>query len=461
MTGRLADIATLDERWLAFVERTRGLFAAYPFMLPLRQAIFKDLVERGKVLSAKDQAKALARPLLKRQGSVGDFAPVDVAFWLESSREVLTEAVLPVQQAVQAAGLRVALVAAPTVHVQLQGAFPAPILFQVPFQRSPAAAWSAAWDALNGCLPHDLKRESRAAFLEMGQASQSCVAEAMSVLAKLRPRLLVLPVDQLLTGSAACVAARELGIATLVLLHGAVSPYNVPLTADRMGVWGAVSRDQLVALGVSPDDLVILGSPRHDHFPAPVPPDVKARLRAALGLPDLPVMVFFSNGNDPRRNSHEAVAGCAAWLDEAAAQLRGRMTFIVRLHPNEDGGFYKDCSHLRVFKHEADLATTLAGADVCGALCSTTLVDALLYDKPVLQFYADGWPDLADNWRRGLARRVANAGELADVLAGGLSDGWQALAAAQAAQVDSVFAHRGRATQTVADYIVEQVGQRV
>lgn len=461
MTVRIADIPTLDERWLAFVEQTRGLFAAYPFMLPLRQAIFKDLVERRKVLSAKDQAKALARPLLKRQGSVGDFSPVDVAFWLESSREVLTEAILPVQRAVQATGLRVALVAAPAVHAQLQETSPAPILFQVPFQRFPAAPWEQAWGALNECLPQDLKRESRTAFLEMGQASQNSVAEAKVVLAKLRPRLLVLPVDQLLTGSAACVAARELGIATLVLLHGAVSPYNVPLTADRMGVWGDVSRDQLVALGVPPDDLVILGSPRHDHFPAPVPPDVKTRLRSALGLPDLPVMVFFSNGNDPRRNSHEAVAGCAAWLDEAAARLRGQMSFIVRLHPNEDGGFYKDCSHLRVFKHEADLATTLAGADVCGALCSTTLLDALLYGKPVLQFYADGWPDLADNWRRGLAKRVANANELAEVLAGGLNDGWQALAASQAARVESVFAYRGAATQRVADYIAEQVGQRV
>jgi hypothetical protein len=177
-----------------------------------------------------------------------------------------------------------------------------------------------------------------------------------------------------------------------------------------------------------------------------------------LGLENLPLMVFFSNGNDPRRNSYEAVQGCADWLEQAAAQLAGQMAFAVRLHPNEDGSFYKNCPHLRVFKRECDLATTLAAADICGALCSTTLIDSLLYRKPVLQFYADGWPHLADNWQRGLAQRISSAADLTQTLALGLEHhGWETLAAEQYALVETVFANHGHAVQAAADYIAAQV----
>ncbi|MBZ0297925.1 MAG: hypothetical protein K8L99_35550 [Anaerolineae bacterium] len=446
----LSAIPTLDERWLAYARRVAPVVERHPRLLPIRQMVFKSFVEGKHTLSLTEQAKSWARPLLKRSGTQGNFAPVDVAFWLESSREVLTEAILPVQQAVAAAGLRTAVIASMDLDLpDVQT-----LHFQVPYHFNGGDDWQQPWADLCACLPGDLRAESYSAFANLGRASDACVAEARCVLEKLRPRLLVLPVDQLLSGSAACVAARQLGIESLVLLHGAVSPYNAPITADRMGVWGSVSQDQLAAMGVPRERLIALGSPRHDHFPAPLPPDARQRFQQTLDLDDLPTLVFFSNGNDPRRNSHEAVAGCAEWLEAAAVRLQGQVQIAVRLHPNEDGGFYTDCPHLRVFKRECDLATTLAAADICGALCSTTLLDALLYDRPVLQFYADGWPDLADNWRRGLAQRVANADALIDILKAG---NWQNLLAGQAAHIDEVFAHRGHATDAVAQHIVGQV----
>lgn len=448
-TAPLSAIPTLDARWLAYVRRVAPVVEQHPRLLPIRQMVFKSIVEGKSTLSLKEQARSWARPLLKRSGTQGDFAPVDVAFWLESPREVLTEAILPVQQVLTTVGLRTALIASLNLDLpDVQN-----LHFQVPYSFG-GADWRQPWADLYASLPADLKPESYPAFANLGRVSDACVAEAHRVLEKLRPRLLVLPVDQLLSGSAACAAARQLGIPSLVLLHGAVSPYNAPLTADRMGVWGRVSQDQLVALGVPRERLIVLGSPRHDHFPAPLPPDARQRFQQTLGLDNLPMLVFFSNGNDPRRNSHEAVAGCAAWLEAAAARLQGQVQIAVRLHPNEDGSFYTGCPHLRIFKRECDLATTLAAADVCGALCSTTLLDALLYGKPVLQFYADGWPDLADNWRRGLAQRVANTDALIEILQAG---NWQSLHAGQAAHIDEVFAHHGHATAAIAQHIMEQV----
>ena len=186
---------------------------------------------------------------------------------------------------------------------------------------------------------------------------------------------------------------------------------------------------------------------------------MRGQFQRALGLRDLPTLVFFSNGNDIWRNSRQAVEGCAAWLNTAAAQLSDRMQFVVRLHPNEDGSLYANSPHLRVFKNECDLATTLGGADVCAALCSTTLVDALLYRKPVLQFYADGWPDLADNWQRNLAERIAEPGQLVEFLAAGLQEKnvWDERVAAQSRLIDIVFANHGHAREAVAHYLIEQI----
>ena len=92
-----------------------------------------------------------------------------------------------------------------------------------------------------------------------------------------------------------------------------------------------------------------------------------------------------------------------------ASQFSSKINVVVRLHPNEDGLLYQNCPHVRVTKDAPSLNVTLDGCDWLGSLCSTVLYDALLFNKPVWQFHADGWADLAENWKQGLARRIASA----------------------------------------------------
>jgi hypothetical protein len=455
-TGSLAHLATLDERWLAFVTRTADVFAAHPGLIPLRQTFFKLMIEQQTTLSLAKRARHWAGFAMKRQHSAGDTTPVDVVFWLDNTREVLVEAILPVYRAALALGVGARSIVTPPVAAHLDAAV-TPVQFHAPYRRAAGHRWRPAWDDLLAALPGDLAPRGWSAFLVQAAVAESLAHEMERVLLRLRPKVLVLPIDQLLPGGTACTVARRLGIASLVLMHGAPLPYNVPLTADKMAVWGAVSLDQLTSLGVPRSDLVVLGSPRHDQFPTGTAQEARSRFRQALNLGDSRYMVFFSNGNDVRRNSVEAVEGCAAWLDAAAQQLAGRVEIVVRLHPNEDGRYYAPYPLLRVFKNECDLDTTLHAADVCGALCSTVLSDALLYQKPVLQFYADGWPDLADNWRRGLAERIASPQTLIDVLRSSLDDPQPSskIARRQQAVVSTVFANHPHAAEAVARYISE------
>ncbi len=93
----------------------------------------------------------------------------------------------------------------------------------------------------------------------------------------------------------------------------------------------------------------------------------------------------------------------AQWLETTAEKYSKDLNIIVRLHPNEDDSLYRHCPHLRITKDSPDLAIALDGCDWVGSRCFTVLYDALLFKKPVWQFYADGWPELAKNWREGLA----------------------------------------------------------
>jgi hypothetical protein len=221
-----------------------------------------------------------------------------------------------------------------------------------------------------------------------------------------------------------------------------------------MAVWGDYSRRQMEALGVESARLPALGSPRHDRPPHAGDPGARRRFLDAVGGDERLAFTFFSNGNDLKRNSKAAVVGCAEWLAAAAAALKEQVQFLVRLHPNEDGSIYAGMPHLRVFKRECDQAATLAGSDILGGLCSTALLEGLLYGKPVLQFYADGWPDLADNWQQGMAERVASADELRRLLERWVAPVERAgVVQRQQQQRCRAFANWGGAAEAIAQHV--------
>jgi len=160
-------------------------------------------------------------------------------------------------------------------------------------------------------------------------------------------------------------------------------------------------------------------------------------------------MVFFSNGNDLVRNG-TAPHECARWLEKSAAQYRNEINVVVRLHPNEDGSLYKNCPHLHVTKNELDLATTLNGCDWVGSICSTVLYDALLFKKNVWQFQAEHWPQLANNWRQGLAIKISSQAELGHCMSEILSGGTTSF---DDQMTKRVFANQGHSAEAVADFV--------
>jgi hypothetical protein len=436
---------TLDERYLEFTHATQAIFAEYPQIEPWRYYIFRELGIRQTACSFKDHASHWLQPLRIRRRTATPPAPCDVLIWVESARDVIVDALLPVYHALRARGVS-------TLLVSSGGPQSLPAYRFCPHDRSFTPPWAReAWSALCDAVPSGFARSSWRLFAYAAAWIQGFFDQLDALLDAAQPRLVLAASTQLPGGAALIVAARRRRLRQAVLQHGILQPLYVPLLSDVMLTWGASSSDVLASFGTPREALVALGSPRHDRLGRSDNGNARERLLETAGLPGRPTLVFFSNGNDLLRNGY-APLECAAWLENVAARVADRLNVIVRLHPNEDGSLYRDCPHLSITKHAPGLSTVLEGCDVVASLCSTVLYDALLYGKPVWQFHVDSWPDLAHNWKDGLAERLASRQELEDA-----ADRWlreRPPPRVDDRKVERVFANHGRATEAVADYIV-------
>lgn len=437
---------SLDEQYLDFAARAKDVFEQYPQLEPLRYSIFKEMLIQRQSLGFAGSLKHWVRPVLRRGRSKGKLTPVDVLVFIESRREVILEALLPVYQELKSRGIEAGIVSLggprdlPPSTIEFQ--FPASALW--PSWTKPS--WAALTDAVKELNHPSLKRM----FYYSCATAKGLLEECDRILKAINPRIVLMASTQIIGGAAMAVAARKQGISTHLLQHGILQPFYMPILTDFMLTWGRSSNDTLERLGVSDQKLKILGSPRHDRMASSGNSQAKEKLLNLLSLPDRPTFAFFSNGNDMVRNGSAPVE-CANWLESTAARYSDKINIIVKLHPNEDGSLYSDCDHLRVTKESPDLETLLSGCDWAGSLCSTVLYDALIYKKPVWQFYADGWPDLSDNWKYGLAERVSSESELNEMVDSVLSK--SADHDFDESTSEQVFANQGRATQAVADFV--------
>jgi hypothetical protein len=446
-------IRRLEERYLEFSARSGAAFERYPQVEPLRFFVFRELLVQRRADGVKDHVKHWVRPFLRRAHTRAADRRADVLIWLETEREVIVDALLPVYRELVARDVRVDLLS-----------FTGPANLPVPNRafafpaRARLPGWArGAWDALCECEEALRDRALERSFYHICAMLQGLYDELDRVLETAAPKVVLCASTQAIGGAALIVASQRLGIDSLLLQHGMLGPDHTPVQADLMLLWGPSSEEIVVSLGVPRARLLSVGSPRHDPMRPSGNGQARVALLRALGLSERPTFVFFSQGNALGGNG-DAAAECACWLEEMAAQYANALNVVVRLHVNEDGAVYRRCPHVTVMNRAVDLAITLEGCDWIGSMYSTVLYDGLLYGKQPWQFYADHWPVPPHNWRQGLALRVSSERHLSDMVRHMLSQG--AAARVDEALVARVFANHGRATQAVADVVASRLMAR-
>jgi hypothetical protein len=441
---------SLDAQYQSFRDRTRAAFQAEPRMEPMRPLIFKRLLAQQDGVTPREYIEHITLPLRAKSRTTGVLKRAPVLILLESARDVISDPIIQVCAALKALGVGVQV-----VSQRGPAQFPEPVWTSPETTAILPPKWAKmGWQSLIALYPELNRRPLYHRFLMQAAYSGQGFNIVNQILDTVQPKVVLCASTNLTFGATLCVAARLRNTKSLLLQHGIVQVFYTPIVADQILVWGETTVNALKALGVLSSEMVVTGSPRHDSMGGKSLPSTRHALTAKLGLPDVPTLVFFSNGNDLVRNG-DAPRQCAEWLEAQGKAFAGRANIVVRLHPNEDGSLYRGMQHLALTKKEASLGETLQGCDLVASLCSTVLYEALLYRKPVWQFYADGWASLATNWEEGLATRVASQAELLAQTEALLTNPSGALTSEET--VASVFANHGTSAHATAAYIASRI----
>ena len=290
------------------------------------------------------------------------------------------------------------------------------------------------------------------------------------------PELFLLVYEEGAYGRAATIVGHWLGLPSVALQHGILSSPHIPnyyfaaVTNDvredgiscpiptRTLVYGEQTREMLTQVSAYPEDRVaVVGMPSYDPVIQALPRLSKARELEALGLaPDKPVILVASQPFLNREHRYffaDAVLAVAARMPESQ--------WVVKLHPSEaptawDRHFEEHrITGIQMFT--SDLHRLLFVCDAVVSWFSTTILEACLFEKPVVAVRIPGCYAPEDYIEDGLVHGVGGAEELqtrlAELIASTGADGQRAAEAV----VRYTYLPDGRSTERVADAIAELV----
>ena len=215
----------------------------------------------------------------------------------------------------------------------------------------------------------------------------------------------VLCVDERCSGLAVIAAAKLESIKSYGIQHGLISNINSgynswegvnPILPDKTFVWGPVHKAQLQGLGYKSDQVEIVGIPRLENIK--------------------PIKIV--------QNDHNVVYFAQhAMTDEMKQKIIGvfkqlpKYYFFIKLHPEErskvflraKGDNYQTYSKTSVSK-------TLENCDIVLGHYSTTLMDAAVYNKPIVILNLMDTEDITGLTDYGLATEINHIGALSDTL---------------------------------------------
>jgi hypothetical protein len=159
---------------------------------------------------------------------------------------------------------------------------------------------------------------------------------AERALRALKPKLVILAQDVMRVGRAFCYAAKKLGIPTICLQHGVTGSHDhgyLPVSADKLGVWGKWSLDYLKSRGADESRLFIAGSTA-----TKVLMEEKSRGVKRSIVPDDPITVFT---NPSGQAHHRELFDSLPHVHETFPERR----IQIKLHPAENYDSYKGLIH--------------------------------------------------------------------------------------------------------------------
>jgi len=230
-----------------------------------------------------------------------------------------------------------------------------------------------------------------------------------NLLIKKKINLVLLPNDVTHEMKTIAKVAKNLGIKSLVIQHGYVGhPIGfLPLTADKIAVWGKKSKEFFIQNGVDKSRIVITGCPRFDRYIKGKVPS-KNKVCKELGInPNEKIVVLatqHANRGSTFANVHirdDEFEKIVKIVIDATKELSDYQ-LVIKLHPSDNKVevhkqiIFRITSNLpkeikqRIFVvQHVDISKILSICDVLITFTSTTGLEAMILKKPIITIHLE------------------------------------------------------------------------
>ncbi len=231
------------------------------------------------------------------------------------------------------------------------------------------------------------------------------IDQLFELLESLNPRAVVVDEDVCLFNKTLVLCANAHTIPTRVILNGV--PFFavgcVPLSAQKILVWGESSRERLRSWGVDDSRITVVGAPQYECFKAYDLQQTCRQVASDFHIPDgqkilvLATQPFHTNDAPDLIGSPLTPAIVEAMVERCLEYLAEdpQAFLIIKLHPREDHDFFTEAliakasesvrNRVRLVK-QYDTPALLAASDLVLTIGSTVFFEGLLLQKPTVLF---------------------------------------------------------------------------
>lgn len=263
----------------------------------------------------------------------------------------------------------------------------------------------------------------------------------MSLLDEYSPSAVVVGHDHAVPNNYIVQQARRRGIPSVLLQDGVMrnEPGTIPRTerlikslagiplrygqggCTRVAVWGSKAREYFLAVGVSPENVRIVGCPRFDRV---LTGEELSDPRASSVLPPVNRRIVYLAGGEVKfgimtAGEHNTILLAMLRAQRELNAVCTNTDLVIKLHRDDDLAGTRDFlrsnggeDSCTVMQSEVDLYALLSTCDVAVTFSSTAGLEALLLNKPLILFNPTTRPDLVDYVQGGGALGARTADEL-------------------------------------------------
>ena len=206
-----------------------------------------------------------------------------------------------------------------------------------------------------------------------------------------RPKLLVVMNERATLGNIAVHIAKQKRIKTLCIQHGVIGDASniVPVSVDKIAVWGDSSKEALINKGVPKEKIIITGAPQFDNL-AIKKAYFERKAIKELGINQNKKLVILTT------QLVSDMEDITSAVFKAVKSIPG-IQLVIKTHPAE----YSIKRYKRIAKKESlniiitkkHLYPLLSMCDVLITPSSTTGLEAMIMGKPLITINLSGKPD--------------------------------------------------------------------